>query len=57
VVGSVGEGGRGRRSTRGGGRWWPGHGGDGGLECSGGSSTVTVGRVVIGFSFGPRTKG
>jgi hypothetical protein len=32
-------------------------GGQGGLEWSGGSSTVTVGRVVIGFSSGPRARG
>jgi hypothetical protein len=45
------------RSTRVGGRRWPGHGGDGGLEWSGGSSTVTVGKVVIDFSSGPRVRG
>jgi hypothetical protein len=43
-----GWGGWGRSSTRGGGRRWPGNGGDGGLEWSSGSSTVTVGRGVIG---------
>jgi hypothetical protein len=45
------------RSTRGGGQRWPGHGGDGGLKWSGRSSTVTVGKVVIDFSSGPRARG
>jgi hypothetical protein len=52
-----GWGGWGRRSTRGGGRRWPGNSGDGGLEWSGGSSTVTVGRGVIGFSSGLMARG
>jgi hypothetical protein len=52
-----GWGGWDRRSTRGGGRRWPGNSGDGGLEWSGGSSTVTVGRGVIGFSSGLMARG
>jgi hypothetical protein len=69
VVGSVGEVGehlRARATLRVG---WMGpeehqrlqstvaHGGDGRLKWSGGSSMVTVGRVVIGFSSGPRARG
>jgi hypothetical protein len=42
----------GRRSTRGGGRWWSGKSGDGEVERSGGSSTTTVGRGVNSFSSG-----
>jgi hypothetical protein len=50
-------GGWGWRSTRGGGRRWPRNGGDGRLEWSGRSSTVTVGRGVIDFSSGLMARG